>query len=189
MKCNACGEETRVNWGNATIDLCEKCSANYDPATNQITRNAKIDFFSLTESDEIFILKETNHDGPYSPSQAFQMWKNGQIRMDHKVWHASVEDWIPASEVFSKDVFDRTSRKASELQRIGYVILTGGLIITLYYLLMFDTSVATNMSSSLIPERVNNIDLLQTRQNGVIVGVALSIVGSMFVGFGHLRKQ
>jgi hypothetical protein len=194
MKCSSCGLETRINWGNAYVVLCEKCSEGFDPTkhlvpTKHVVIPRGIELSRLSEADELYILNDAEQEGPYSPSQLKQMWKNGQIKMNNMIWYSGVEYWLPAKEVFAEVLASENVKHGSNLTLGGFAILAIGIAVVCYFVLFFDTSVATNISSSIVPSRVENIGLLQTRQNGIIVGVALSIIGSMFIGVGHLRKQ
>lgn len=187
MKCDVCAKETRINWGNASATLCEDCSEGYG-SSSTVASQAKLILQRLGDSDEVYILRGSDQDGPYSATQVAQMWRNGKIKMNDKVWHESIPDWVLAADVLPSFSNIANSSSAKHLQAVGSVLVVLGCIITFYFLQIFDPSVSTNRTSYLAPDRVNNIGLLQTRQNGVIVGVALSVIGSMFVGLGYLRK-
>ena len=72
---------------------------------------------------------------------------------------------------------------------IGLLLLVGGLLLALYFAAIFDTSVAVDYQGSSfgMPERVNNIGLMQDRQIGIIVGLAAAVGGGVLMFIG--RKQ
>ena len=64
----------------------------------------------------------------------------------------------------------------------GGLLLVIGIIVAGYFLFFFDPSVYTGFG------RVNNIGLLQDRQNGLLVGVAMAIVGAVLLAFGNRSR-
>lgn len=76
-----------------------------------------------------------------------------------------------------------TDRGLSSLQRIGVLLLIGGLIVTGYFFLAFDTSVESGIG------RVNNLGLMADRQNGIIIGIGLGIVGTIMLAIGSRGKN
>ena len=66
----------------------------------------------------------------------------------------------------------------SGLRIVGTLLLLGGLSVAAYFFLAFDTSVGSGLG------RVNNLGLMADRQNGIIIGVGLSIVGTIMLVVG-----
>ena len=60
---------------------------------------------------------------------------------------------------------------------LAYVLIIGGLICGIYFLTAFDTSVEVPGGQAIGIERVNNIGLLQDRQNGIYLGFGAAVVG------------
>jgi hypothetical protein len=76
-----------------------------------------------------------------------------------------------------------TDRGLSSLQRIGALLLIGGLIVAGYFFLAFDTSVESGVG------RVNNLGLMADRQDGIIIGIGLGIVGTIMLAIGFRGKN
>ncbi len=83
----------------------------------------------------------------------------------------------------STGLMPTTDRGLSGLQRIGVLLLIGGLIVAGYFFLAFDTSVESGVG------RVNNLGLMADRQNGIIVGIGLGIVGTIMLAIGSRGKN
>jgi hypothetical protein len=91
-------------------------------------------------------------------------------QLDSAQLQQSFEQRIPLSHSPQKN------HGSSGLQIIGTLFLIGGLAVIAYFFLAFDTSVESGFG------RVNNLGLMADRQNGIIIGVGLSLVGTiMFV--------
>ena len=79
----------------------------------------------------------------------------------------------------------QVSVASSPLKAIGVSLLVIGVMIAGFFLAVFDTSV--DVPSSVVlgqtvgGGRVNNVGLMQNRQNGLIVGAVLAIAGLMCV--------
>jgi hypothetical protein len=71
----------------------------------------------------------------------------------------------------------------SGLQIFGVVLLILGFVVAAYFLLAFDTSVESGAG------RVNNLGLLADRQNGLIAGIGLGIVGTIILAIRSLGKN
>lgn len=70
----------------------------------------------------------------------------------------------------------------SGLRTFGILLLLGGLAVAAYFFLAFDTSVESGMG------RVNNLGLMADRQNGIIIGIGLSVVGTIMLVIGARGK-
>jgi hypothetical protein len=75
---------------------------------------------------------------------------------------------------------------------VGGLMILGGLLLAGYFLLFFDTSVEIPVQEFLGESfgggRVENIGLLNQRQNGVVAGFGISIVGAAIEAFARFRK-
>jgi hypothetical protein len=63
------------------------------------------------------------------------------------------------------------------------LLLLGGLAVSAYFFLAFDTSVESGMG------RINNLGLMADRQNGIILGIGLSVVGTIMLVIGARGKN
>lgn len=72
---------------------------------------------------------------------------------------------------------------SSGLRTFGALLLIVGLAIAAYFFLAFDTSVESGAG------RVNNLGLMADRQNGIIVGIGLGVVGTIMLAFGSRGKN
>jgi len=71
---------------------------------------------------------------------------------------------------------------SSGLRTFGILLLVAGLAIAAYFFLVFDTSVESGMG------RVNNLGLMADRQNGIIFGIGLGVVGTIMLVIGARGK-
>jgi hypothetical protein len=67
---------------------------------------------------------------------------------------------------------------SSGLRRVGILLLLAGLVVTAYFFFGFDTSVESGVG------RVNNLGLMADRQNGILIGLGLAIVGTIMLVIG-----
>lgn len=74
----------------------------------------------------------------------------------------------------------------SGLRTFGVLLLIGGLAVTGYFFFAFDTSVDTGDSSI---GRVNNLGLMADRQNGIIIGIGLAVIGTIMLLIGSRGKN
>ena len=72
----------------------------------------------------------------------------------------------------------------SGLTTLGVLLLIGGGLAAAYFLFAFDPSVPTGAGG-----RVNNLGLMQDRQNGILVSVGALIVGTLMLLFGNRSKK
>ena len=66
---------------------------------------------------------------------------------------------------------------------IGILLAVGGVCVALFYLAIFDTSVYAGSGVGY----VNNIGLMADRQNGIIVGIGMAILGGILMLIGLLH--
>lgn len=76
-----------------------------------------------------------------------------------------------------------TKGGSSGLQTLGALLLIAGLAITAYFFLGYDTSVESGVG------RVNNLGLMADRQNGIIIGIGLGVVGTIMLAIGSRGKN
>jgi hypothetical protein len=85
------------------------------------------------------------------------------------------------------------SRDVSIRSIVAGLLLVGGLICGIYFLVFFDTSVEIPvdviMGQAIGGEQVNNIGLMQDRQNGIYLGFGAAIVGLALEFFGERRRN
>lgn len=67
---------------------------------------------------------------------------------------------------------------SSGLRRVGILLLLAGLVVTAFFFFGFDTSVESGVG------RVNNLGLMADRQNGILIGLGLAIVGTIMLVIG-----
>jgi hypothetical protein len=72
---------------------------------------------------------------------------------------------------------------SSGLRTLGALLLIAGLAITAYFFLAYDTSVESGVG------RVNNLGLMADRQNGIIIGIGLGVVGAIMFAIGSRGKN
>jgi hypothetical protein len=70
----------------------------------------------------------------------------------------------------------------SGIRTFGGWLLIAGLAVSAYFFLAFDTSVESGVG------RVHNIGLMADRQNGIIIGIGLSVVGTILISVGGRRR-
>lgn len=80
------------------------------------------------------------------------------------------------------------------LNILGSLLLIGGLIVGFYFLTYFDTSVEVPtqeiFGQTIGGGRVNNIGLMNDKQNGINLGFGASVVGLVLLCFqSYNRKQ
>jgi hypothetical protein len=74
------------------------------------------------------------------------------------------------------------STGSSGLRTVGILLMLGGLAIVGYFFLAFETSVDSGIG------RINNLGLMADRQNGIIIGIGLGVVGTIMVVIGARGK-
>jgi hypothetical protein len=72
---------------------------------------------------------------------------------------------------------------SSGLRTFGVLLLIAGLAVAGYFFLGFDTSVESGVG------RVNNLGLMADRQNGIIVGIGLGVVGTIMLAIGSRSRN
>jgi hypothetical protein len=76
-----------------------------------------------------------------------------------------------------------TPGDTSGLRIFGLLFLVVGLAATEYFFLVFDASVESGVG------RVNNFGLMADRQNGIIIGIGLGVVGTIMLVIGARGKN
>jgi hypothetical protein len=77
----------------------------------------------------------------------------------------------------------QASPNSSGMQTIGGLLLVAGLAIAAYFFLGFDASVESGYG------RVMNLGLMADRQNGIIIGIGLGVVGAIMLVIGLRGKN
>jgi len=91
----------------------------------------------------------------------------------------------------------RLNLSFSGLSTLGCILLIIGLITVAYFWLVFDVGVKVEIPEVTIlgetfggeTYRVANLDKMNQRQNGVVAGVGLSILGALLLGFGEVSRR
>lgn len=77
----------------------------------------------------------------------------------------------------------KSAAGGSGLRTSGILLLLGGLVVTAFFYFGFDTSVESGVG------RVNNIGLMADRQNGILIGLGLAIVGTIMLVIGSRDRN
>jgi hypothetical protein len=77
----------------------------------------------------------------------------------------------------------QASPNSSGMQTFGGLLLVAGLAIAAYFFLGFDASVESGSG------RVMNLGLMADRQNGIIIGIGLGVVGAIMLVIGLRGKN
>ena len=84
-------------------------------------------------------------------------------------------------------------REISIFNLLGGLLLIGGLMTGIYFLVFFDASVEIPQQEILGQMvgggRVNNIGLLNDKQNGIYLGFGASVVGLALICFEQYNKK
>jgi hypothetical protein len=84
-------------------------------------------------------------------------------------------------------------KEFSLLRTLGLLLLVGGLIVGFFFLTSYDTSVEVPtqeiLGQTVGGGRVNNIGLMNTRQNGINLGFGAFVVGLLILGFQSYNKK
>ena len=72
----------------------------------------------------------------------------------------------------------KSAGSSSGLRTIGILLLLAGLVVTAFFFFGFDTSVDSGVG------RVNNLGRMADRQNGILIGLGLAIVGTIMLVIG-----
>jgi hypothetical protein len=102
--------------------------------------------------------------------------------------------WVKNNfETKNKTVNDGNNAR-STARTIGLIFIFAGLITAAFFTLIYDTSIAVPRTtadsvgnqqiSEMMPNRVNNLGKLQERQNGILGGIGISILGSIIMLYG-----
>lgn len=121
--------------------------------------------------------------------QAAEREKEELLRQ--KLLAEAEKQFVEHESEFSEQVHKHTTnvdapgdkRNSVALRNLGVVLLCVGAAVAAYFFLVFDTSVE---SGSL---RVNNLGLMADRQNGILVGIGLSVVGAILLAVGYRSKN
>ena len=81
------------------------------------------------------------------------------------------------NQIFGKKKDGTASKAVHPLSLLAGLMILAGVLVTVYFFAFFDVSVGSPMG------RVNNIGLMSDRQNGIIVGLAVLIVGVLVALF------
>ena len=125
-------------------------------------------------------------------AQGYLAWASESMRG----WvgaRAAATPRLPATAASSANHYMTPWGEVSMLGVAGLFLLVSGLIIVVYYIGFFDTSVPVDTGGYFDIERVNNIGLMNDQRNGIIGGVLAMVGGGvlLFVEYtrGGLRRS
>lgn len=126
--------------------------------------------------------------GPYMPQQIQVMWSAGTLTADTSVFPDGYPDWIPIADFLTRVARQNAKEKvtSSSARPFGYALIVIGVLVTFYFATFYDTSVQTGRHyipgvGSVGGETVVNLAKQQNRLIGVIVGLAMSVIGIVVV--------
>ncbi len=143
---------------------------------------------SITDTTHCHVFYGGQQHGPYIPQQIKTMWSAGTLTADTSVFPAGYPDWIPIGDFLNRLPLcsESTTSSSSSSRPLGIRFTVIGVIITIYFAALYDTSVRTERSY--VPgvgyvggDAVVNLGKQQNRLIGVIVGLAMSIIGIVVV--------
>ena len=125
---------------------------------------------------DCYLLRNGQQDGPFTPSQIRSMWKAGTISSDTLIYDEQLGDWRPVKSFCrNHDVIS-----VSTQQVIGALLLTVGVIATVYFTIIYDTSVDGH---------IINLEKQQNRLIGIILGVATCAFGIITILLPQKAKE
>ena len=113
--------------------------------------------------------------GPFTTSQVRTFIDAGLVRPD----------------TLSEAERNPLNQPVSNFNLLGCLFTLVGVAGAVYFLVFFDVSVATpSITQEVLGiSRVNNIGLMQDRQNGLIISLVVGVVGVALLIAGHLSGQ
>lgn len=85
--------------------------------------------------------------------------------------------------VIKTQALSPANQTSASLKVFGILLLTVGLAMAGYFFLVFDSSVASGLG------RVVNLELMADRQNGIIVGIGLGVIGAIMFAIGSRNQK
>ena len=124
-----------------------------------------------------FVLRGEKRDGPFGAGELRHFIKAGILKPDDLCARDGDPEWRPVKTVLPP------VRRTPGLQVAGVILCAVAGLTLFYFLFLFDVSVYTNAG------RVVNLDLLNQRQNGVILSAAAALAGVGCLIANAVRKQ
>ena len=138
----------------------------------------------ITVTTHCHIFNSGQQQGPYVPQQIKAMWNAGVLTADTLVFPDGFPDWIPISDFLARIHLRQTHADSLSfgVRSAGILVTIFGVIITIYFAALYDTSVTTESRyisgiGTIGGHSVVNLGKQQNRLIGVIVGVAISAIG------------
>ena len=130
-------------------------------------------------------------EGPYTPEEMRAMWTAGKIDSNTPLATGGSDEWKPLGflneHIFPTDLerdISQSSQSRPVLGDFSVGVMIDGVLVTLVFLFLFETTV----EGAGAIERVQNIGLLNTKQNGVICGIGLALFGGILMIVDRLNK-
>lgn len=130
---------------------------------------------------------------PDSPAKTQQLTANTVV-LDDSTLPPTQSGWQEVSPQFPSSPvnFIDEPQGPNGIQIAGGLLLLVGLLWAGYYFAIFDVSVEVPTGSFMGYEygggRVNNIGLMAQRQNGILIGMGVAVIGAILFGIGYSQQ-
>ncbi len=161
---------------------------------------------TIQQEDQVgyFLWLNEKPEGPFTEEGLYQKWLRKEINPQTLFASSEVQDWQPLGPVLEQIVnrkepsrsnpFPTFERIFSELapapgaqfpfEICGAGLIVGGIILAGFFFLVFDTSVPGSGDLA----RVTNLERAQIQHNGILCGIAVAILGGIFLIVDRLDK-
>jgi len=151
----------------------------------------------ITDTTHCHIFCSGQQQGPYVPQQIKAMWSDGTLTADTLVFPKGFPDWIPINDFLIRIQLRQADAdsKSFGVRSLGILFTIIGVIITIYFAALYDTSVRTEgryiPGVGYVPggDTVVNLGKQQNRLIGVIVGIAMSAIGIVMICLPQKRND
>jgi hypothetical protein len=132
-------------------------------------------------STKFFIMESGSRTGPHSQADMEFYIARGKVTPDTACQVDVETEWHTVEFYFGKGT-RQPEPSVTALGLLSVLLVFGGIAALVYYMRM-DTSVGNYGAG-----RVNNLGLMQDRQNGIIVSGLALLIGVLLALFGGKRK-
>lgn len=165
-----------------------------------------------------YIRNKTSESGPFTEDQVRSMWNDARFTSSMEYRLEDMDVWMPASDLAEdfNSSSRKASRQnsihpassaarysnikadppslVSPLTVIGSILIIIGFSLVVYFTAVYDTSVhveSTYISGygSVGGGRVQNVGLLSNRQNGIMIGIGISVIGVVLLATGVIKNR
>ena len=136
-----------------------------------------------------YISRAESVEGPFTFPQLQEMWRTGAIPANSFYCLTDDQSWkniLTIKDRLSTYASSGGNSNAVPTAFSGYALLIFGFGLLGYYMVFFDSSVSTGFD--FLP-RVNNLGLLGDKQNGIILGATLSVVGAILLAVSYVGNS